>query len=64
MPTVSIHQMTIFQDHLLLVFYTNSYGWEFRVTNPTGEIFGMQLPYDSPNIAERVGRNWIDSRRS
>lgn len=62
MSTVRIHELTVFQGYLLLVFYTNSTGWQFRVTNQAGEIFGMQLPYDTANAAERVGRNWIDYR--
>lgn len=60
MPPVRIHLLTTVKDSLLLVFHTNSTGWQFRVTNPTGKVFGMQLPYDSANLAERVGRNWID----
>lgn len=60
MPPVRIHLLTTFKDSLLLVFHTNSTGWQFRVTNQEGKVFGMQLPYDSANAAERVGRNWID----
>ncbi|HEY9849354.1 MAG TPA: hypothetical protein V6D28_07840 [Leptolyngbyaceae cyanobacterium] len=63
MPPIRIHQITIFQDHLLLVFHTNSTGWQFRVTNPAGEIFGMELPYETADAAERVARNVIDYRR-
>lgn len=63
MPPVRIHQITILQDHLLLVFHTNSIGWQFRVTNLAGEIFGMELPYETADAAERVARNVIDFRR-
>ncbi|HBB34451.1 MAG TPA: hypothetical protein DDZ80_27730 [Cyanobacteria bacterium UBA8803] len=62
MPLIHIHLLTIFQDYLLLVFHTESHCWQFRVTTPAGEVFGMQLPYDSPDVAERVARNWIDFR--
>ncbi|HEY9651595.1 MAG TPA: hypothetical protein V6C95_13085 [Coleofasciculaceae cyanobacterium] len=64
MSPARIHLLTNFQGYLLLVFHTNSQGWQFRVTNPTGEVFGMRLPYDSADAAERVGRNWIDFRCS
>ncbi|HAG85128.1 MAG TPA: hypothetical protein DD379_18210 [Cyanobacteria bacterium UBA11162] len=63
MRLIHIHLFTILQDYLLLVFHTDSQCWQFRVTNSTGEIFGMALPYDSAEAAERVGRNWIDSKR-
>lgn len=62
MPATRIHLFTIFQDYLLLVFHTDAHCWQFRVLNSTGEIFGMALHYDSPYLAERVGRNWIDFR--
>ncbi|MBD2181265.1 hypothetical protein H6S82_22680 [Planktothrix sp. FACHB-1355] len=62
MPIVRIHQIVVLQEYLLLVFHTNSTGWQFRVTNSTGKVFGMQLAYETPDAAERVGRNWIDYR--
>ena len=62
MPLARIHLITIFQGYLLLVFHTHSQGWQFRVANSAGLVFGMQLPYDSAAAAERVGRNWIDSK--
>lgn len=62
MPIACIHQITILQGHLLLVFRTNSTGWQFRVTNSAGKVFGMELHYDTADAAERVGRNLIDFR--
>lgn len=60
MSLVRIHLLTSCKGYLLLVFHTSSMGWQFRITNLAGEVFGMQLPYESADAAERVGRNWID----
>jgi hypothetical protein len=61
-PITHIRIFTAYRGYLLTVFFTKLHCWQFRVTTLTGDVFGMQLPYDSADVAERVGRNWIDFR--
>jgi hypothetical protein len=43
----------------LIVFYTESHCWQFRVISSGGVVFGERKLYYSAEAAERAGRDWI-----
>jgi hypothetical protein len=56
---IKVHLVVIIYDITLLVFYTESECWEFRLISAGGEVFGEQRIYYSPEAAEKAGREWI-----
>ncbi|MFM7407868.1 MAG: hypothetical protein ACKO3K_14740 [Cuspidothrix sp.] len=56
---IKVHLVVIIHDITLLVFYTESECWEFRLISSGGEVFGEQRIYYSPEAAEKAGRDWI-----
>jgi hypothetical protein len=56
---IKVHLVVIIHDITLLVFYTESECWEFRLISRGGEVFGEQRIYYSPEAAEKAGREWI-----
>lgn len=47
----------------LIVFYTESHCWQFRVISSGGVVFGERKLYYTPEAAERAGRDWIRQGR-
>ena len=43
----------------LIVFYTETNCWQFRVISSDGAASGERKLYYTPEAAERAGRNWI-----
>ncbi|MEA5554826.1 hypothetical protein VB713_28285 [Anabaena cylindrica UHCC 0172] len=58
MPT-KVHLVTIIENITLLVFYTESNCWQFRLISAGGEVFGEHKLYYTPEAAEKAGREWI-----
>jgi hypothetical protein len=56
---IQIHLVVIINNNTLLVFYTESDCWEFRLISAGGEVFGKDRIYYSPEAAEKAGREWI-----
>ncbi|MDD1415577.1 hypothetical protein MEN41_13340 [Dolichospermum sp. ST_con] len=56
---IKVHLVVIINNNTLLVFYTESDCWEFRLISAGGEVFGEQRIYYSPEAAEKAGREWI-----
>ena len=56
---IKVHLVVIIYDITLLVFYTESECWEFRLISSGGEVFAEQRIYYSPEAAEKAGREWI-----
>jgi hypothetical protein len=57
--SIQVHLVVIINNNTLLVFYTESDCWEFRLISAGGEVFGEQRIYYSPEAAEKAGREWI-----
>jgi hypothetical protein len=57
--SIKVHLVVIINNNTLLVFYTESDCWEFRLISAGGEVFGEQRIYYSPEAAEKAGREWI-----
>ncbi|MTJ08340.1 MULTISPECIES: hypothetical protein [unclassified Anabaena] len=57
--SIRVHLVVIINNITLLVFYTESDCWEFRLISAGGEIFGEQRIYFSPEAAEKAAREWI-----
>ncbi|AFW97175.1 hypothetical protein ANA_P10005 (plasmid) [Anabaena sp. 90] len=55
-----VDSVTIINNVTLLVFYTESDCWQFRLITTGGEVFGERKLYYSPEAAEKAGREWID----
>ncbi len=56
-----IHVLAYIRGFLLLVFY-DAKGYQFRVANARGEVFGQREIFYLPEAAEREGRRWIQGR--
>jgi hypothetical protein len=54
-----IDSVTIINNVTLLVFYTESDCWQFRLISVGGEVFGERKLYYTPEAAEKAGREWI-----
>lgn len=54
-----IHLVSSIQNVTLIVFYTESHCWQFRVISSGGVVFGERKLYYTPEAAERAGRDWI-----
>ncbi|MBD2664759.1 hypothetical protein B6N60_04023 [Richelia sinica FACHB-800] len=59
MFTVKIHLIVGIGDVILLVFYTESDCWQFRLITAGGSVFGERRLYFTPEAAEKAGREWI-----
>jgi hypothetical protein len=57
--SIKVHLVVIINNNTLLVFYTESDCWEFRLISAGGQVFGEQRIYYSPEAAEKAGREWI-----
>jgi hypothetical protein len=60
MTLTKIHLLTTTPLGILVVYFTNGGGWEFRVLN-NGSIFGHSKTYYTAQAAERAGRVWVDA---
>ena len=54
-----IHTLTTTPLGILLVFYTDSGCWQFRVLSSGGGVFGEKKLYYTAEAAERAGREWV-----
>ena len=57
--STQVHLVTIIENVTLLVFYTDSDCWQFRLISAGGEVFGERKLYYTPEAAEKAGREWI-----
>ncbi|MEM6398669.1 MAG: hypothetical protein AAF349_04820 [Cyanobacteria bacterium P01_A01_bin.68] len=46
----------------LIVFYTQSKCWQFRVISCDGSVFGERKIYYTADAAEAAGREWVARR--
>ncbi|MBD1804043.1 hypothetical protein H6F98_00955 [Microcoleus sp. FACHB-SPT15] len=58
MTLTKIHLLTTTPLGILIVYFTNGSGWEFRVLS-NGSIFGHSKIYYTAEAAERAGRVWV-----
>ena len=56
---IKVHLVVIINNNTLLVFYTESDCWQFRLISAGGEVFGERKLYYTPEAAEKAGREWI-----
>jgi hypothetical protein len=54
-----VDSVIIINNVTLLVFYTESDCWQFRLISAGGKVFGERKLYYSPEAAEKAGREWI-----
>ncbi len=59
MLQTTIHQIVGLQGMTLLVFYTETHCWQFRIISSGGAVFGERKLYYTPEAAEKAGRDWI-----
>jgi hypothetical protein len=59
MTTTKIHSVTCTCGFTLVVYYTISSSWQFRVISPSGTIFGESKIYYTAYSAQKAGREWI-----
>lgn len=57
--STKVHLVVGIGDVTLLVFYTESDCWQFRLISSGGEVFGERKIYYTPEAAEKAGREWI-----
>ncbi|MEI6442001.1 MAG: hypothetical protein WCO29_02425 [Nostocales cyanobacterium ELA583] len=57
--SIKVHLVTIIENVILLVFYTEAYCWQFRLITAGGQVFGECKLYYTPEAAEKAGREWI-----
>ncbi|MCC5667816.1 hypothetical protein LC653_29040 [Nostoc sp. CHAB 5784] len=60
MTKTTVHLVVSTQDCTLVVFYTDTHCWQFRVISPGGAVFGFRKIYYTPEAAEKAGREWIE----
>lgn len=57
---IKVHLVTIIENVTLLVFYTETHCWQFRLISAGGEVFGERKLYYTAEAAEKAGREWIE----
>jgi hypothetical protein len=57
--TTTIHLVVGIHNFTLLVFYTETDCWQFRLISSGGAVFGERKLYYTPEAAEKAGREWI-----
>ena len=63
MTQTTIYTVVGIQGVTLMVFYTESDCWQFRVISSGGGVFGERKLYYSAEAAEEAGRDWIQIER-
>lgn len=56
---IQVHLVVAIENIILLVFYTETDAWQFRLISPGGEVFGQHRLYFNPQAAEKAAREWI-----
>ena len=59
MTKTTVHLVANIKDATLLVFYTETHCWQFRVISPGGAVFGDRKIYYTAEAAQKAGREWI-----
>ncbi|MBD2418243.1 hypothetical protein H6G54_11115 [Anabaena cylindrica FACHB-243] len=60
MSTTKVHLLISINDLILLVFYSESDCWQFRLISSGCEVlFGERKLYYTPEAAEKAGREWV-----
>lgn len=59
MSTTKVQLVTIIENNILLIFYTEAHCWQFRVISSGGQVFGERRLYYTAEAAEKAGREWI-----
>ncbi|MBF2064336.1 MAG: hypothetical protein IGS39_07930 [Calothrix sp. C42_A2020_038] len=60
MARTIIQQVTSINHFVLMVFYTGTDLWQFRVISPEGGVYGKCKVYHSARAAEHAGRKWLE----
>jgi hypothetical protein len=60
MARTIIQQVTSINQFVLMVFYTGTHLWQFRVISPEGSVYGKRMVYNSAQAAESAGRKWLE----
>lgn len=60
MTRTIIQQVTSINQFVLMVFYTGTHLWQFRVISPEGSVYGKRKVYNSAQAAEHAGRKWVE----
>ena len=63
MTKTTIHLVAVIQNVTLVVFYTETHCWQFRLISAGGAVFGEQKLYYTAEAAEKAGRQWIAQER-
>lgn len=56
MNITKIHSVICSSEYILVIFYTESSGCQFRVMHKSGAVFGKSQTYHTIVAAERAGR--------
>lgn len=59
MTNTLVHAVVGIHNYILVVFYTETDCWQFRVISSGGVVFGERKLYFAPEAAEKAGREWI-----
>ncbi|MEA5595661.1 hypothetical protein VB797_15040 [Rivularia sp. UHCC 0363] len=62
MTKTVIHTVLGINNCTLLVFYTQSQCWQFRVISCNGSVYGERKIYYTADAAEAAGREWVVKR--
>lgn len=58
---IKIHLLVGIRGLTLLVFYTESDCWQFRLLSLGGSVFGQRKIYFTAQAAEQAAREWINN---
>jgi hypothetical protein len=61
MTPTTVHQVISINRFILVVFYTESHCWQFRIMGAAGVVCGERKLYFTPEAAEKAGREWIEN---
>ena len=59
MTKTLVHSVVSIDKYILVLFYTDTHCWQFRVISAGGVVFGERKIYYTFEAAEKAGREWI-----
>ena len=59
MTKTVVHTVLGINNRTLIIFYTQSKCWQFRVISCDGSVYGERKIYYTAEAAEAAGREWV-----
>jgi hypothetical protein len=59
MTKATVHTVICTEGFILIVFFTETHSWQFRIISPEGGVFGECKIYQTALAAHKAARQWV-----